>query len=64
MPSDRTGWQLVDELQFIKGLGNHGPIPRNHRDAVLDYLNTVRKRQDWGAIDQAKVVQACMRELS
>jgi hypothetical protein len=63
MPSDRHAWSWVDELEFIKKLGTHGPIRRPHRDAVFDYLNTVRKRSDWGAIDQAKVVQACMREL-
>jgi hypothetical protein len=64
MPSDRQAWSWVDELEFIKKLGSHGPIPRNHRDAVFEYLETVKKRQDWGAIDRAKVVQACMRELS
>jgi hypothetical protein len=64
MPSDRHAWSWVDELEFIKKLGSHGPRSWSHHDAVFDYLNTVHKRSDWGAIDKAKVVQACIRELS
>lgn len=64
MPSDRKAWVFTDELTFIKGLGSHGPMHRPHRDAVMDYLNAIRKREDWLGMDPEKVIKACTRELS
>ena len=64
MPSDREGWSLSDELQFIVGLGKHTAKRRDHADAVLEYTNAIRKRYEWGAIDKAKVYAALQRELA
>lgn len=61
--SDRRAWSFTDELEFIKGMGKHTPTNRPHMDIVLDYLNALRRRHDWGDLDEARVISACRREL-
>lgn len=63
MPSDRRAWRFTDELEFIKGLGQHTETKREHMDTVLDYLNALRKRVDWGDLEESRVIAACRREL-
>ena len=62
MPSDRTAWNIADELTFIAKLGTHTEKKRPHIDCVIEYLNAIRHRQDWGTLDKKRVYEALMRE--
>lgn len=62
MPSDRTVWNFTDELTFIKGLGTHTETRRPHIEAVIEYLNALRFRQNWDGLDKARIYEALMRE--
>lgn len=59
--ADATKWTTTDEVNWMKGLGDHRPVQRGaaHLPLLKRYRKTLDKRERWGEVDSERVKEVC-----
>jgi len=55
-------WTTADEVDYMRGLAAK-PDPRRSLVLLFDYLDSLDRRRDFGAIDRGAVVEATRAEI-
>ena len=64
MGEGHFSWGTKNELDFLRGLGNHGKTPSPREALLAGYIKAAYLRENWDGIDRDVVISAAESALA